>query len=142
MNLLLLAESGRELTTGFFNMQEQVDCSNIVRVIVAGNSIITPEIVEDDTKTVRQYYHASVLLDACRHTAMLTSLNRKSTAMTDQSSIQSRPRSLTASYRIFAPVCLWTSCPETKIPQVSLCLSNPCILHSSHLLANTPHFTV
>lgn len=34
--------------------KEQVDCSNIVRVIVAGNSIITPEAAEDDTKTVRQ----------------------------------------------------------------------------------------
>lgn len=29
-----------------------MDCANIVRVIIAGNSIVAPEAIEEDTKTV------------------------------------------------------------------------------------------
>ncbi|KAF9368649.1 hypothetical protein CPB97_004403 [Podila verticillata] len=56
LELDLLAEY---LTGDLGVSKEQVDCSNIVRVIVAGNSIITPEIVEDDTKTKKYGYDRS-----------------------------------------------------------------------------------
>lgn len=51
LELDLLAEY---LTGDLGVSKEQVDCAHIVRVIVAGNSIFTPEIVEDDTKAVRR----------------------------------------------------------------------------------------
>ncbi|KAG0031387.1 hypothetical protein BGZ81_001295 [Podila clonocystis] len=56
LELDLLAEY---LTGDLGASKDQVDCSNIVRVIVAGNSIFTPEVVEDDTKTKKYGYDRS-----------------------------------------------------------------------------------
>ncbi|KAF9195271.1 hypothetical protein BGZ51_002786 [Haplosporangium sp. Z 767] len=50
------------LTGEIGGTKEQTNCSNIVRVIVAGNSIITPEIVEDDTKTKKYGYDRSTFV--------------------------------------------------------------------------------
>ncbi|KAG0322224.1 hypothetical protein BGZ99_003423 [Dissophora globulifera] len=39
--------------------KEQTDCANIVRVIFAGNSLITPDVIEDDTKAKKYGYDRS-----------------------------------------------------------------------------------
>ncbi|KAG0336960.1 hypothetical protein BG000_005958 [Podila horticola] len=57
LELDLLAEY---LTGDLGVSKEQVDCAHIVRVIVAGNSIFTPEIVEDDTKAKKYGYDRSI----------------------------------------------------------------------------------
>ncbi|KAI7817596.1 DNA polymerase alpha/epsilon subunit B-domain-containing protein [Gamsiella multidivaricata] len=43
-------------------LQEQAEGANLVRVIIAGNSIVTPEIVEDDTKTKKYGYDRSTFV--------------------------------------------------------------------------------
>ncbi|KAF9907612.1 hypothetical protein BX616_000372 [Lobosporangium transversale] len=53
LELDLLAEY---LTGEIGDIKEQTECANIVRVIFAGNSIVTPEIVEDDSKGKKYGY--------------------------------------------------------------------------------------
>ncbi|KAF9999862.1 hypothetical protein BGZ65_004843 [Modicella reniformis] len=53
LELDLLAEY---LTGEIGGIKEQTDCANIVRVILAGNSIVTPENVEEDTKSKKYGY--------------------------------------------------------------------------------------
>ncbi|KAF9573126.1 hypothetical protein EC968_008975 [Mortierella alpina] len=59
LELDLLAEY---LTGEIGNTKEQLDCANIVRVIIAGNSIVAPEPVEEDTKTKKYGYDKSLFL--------------------------------------------------------------------------------
>ncbi|KAG0203296.1 hypothetical protein BGX28_004392 [Mortierella sp. GBA30] len=59
LELDLLAEY---LTGEIGGTKEQTDCANIVRVIIAGNSIITPEVTEDDTKTKKYGYDRSTFI--------------------------------------------------------------------------------
>ncbi|KAG0016954.1 hypothetical protein BGZ80_008744 [Entomortierella chlamydospora] len=56
LQLDLLAEY---LTGEIGGTKEQTNSSNIVRVMIAGNSIVTPEIVEDDTKAKKYGYDRS-----------------------------------------------------------------------------------
>ncbi|KAG0357679.1 hypothetical protein BGZ54_000231 [Gamsiella multidivaricata] len=55
----LLAEY---LTGEIGGLEEQAEGANLVRVIIAGNSIVTPEIVEDDTKTKKYGYDRSTFV--------------------------------------------------------------------------------
>ncbi|KAF9173907.1 hypothetical protein BGX21_008206 [Mortierella sp. AD011] len=56
LQLDLLAEY---LTGEIGGIKEQTNSSNIVRVMIAGNSIVTPEIVEDDMKAKKYGYDRS-----------------------------------------------------------------------------------
>ncbi|KAF9201988.1 hypothetical protein BGZ49_007825 [Haplosporangium sp. Z 27] len=59
LDLDLLAEY---LTGEIGGASEQKNCSSIVRVIIAGNSIVTPDITEDDTKAKKYGYDRSLFV--------------------------------------------------------------------------------
>ncbi|KAI1309500.1 hypothetical protein EDD11_004086 [Mortierella claussenii] len=59
LQLDILAEY---LTGEIGSTKEQTDCANIVRVIIAGNSIVSPDIIEDDTKAKKYGYDRSKFL--------------------------------------------------------------------------------
>ncbi|KAF9119640.1 hypothetical protein BGW39_000157 [Mortierella sp. 14UC] len=52
------------LTGEIGGVKEQTNCANIVRVVIAGNSIVTPQVVEDDTKTKKYGYDRSTFVTA------------------------------------------------------------------------------
>ncbi|KAF9146402.1 hypothetical protein BGX30_000748 [Mortierella sp. GBA39] len=52
------------LTGEIGGAKEQTDCANIVRVVIAGNSIVTPPPVEDDSKAKKYGYDRSTFVTA------------------------------------------------------------------------------
>ncbi|KAG9071958.1 hypothetical protein KI688_006177 [Linnemannia hyalina] len=52
------------LTGEIGGVKEQTNCTNIVRVVIAGNSIVTPPPVEDDSKAKKYGYDRSTFVTA------------------------------------------------------------------------------
>ncbi|KAF8938012.1 hypothetical protein BGZ58_001753 [Dissophora ornata] len=132
LELDLLAEY---LTGEIGGTKEQIACANIVRVILAGNSIVTPEIVEDDTKAKKYGYDRSTFVT--EPTTALDSFLREvcSSVSVDIMPGESDPSSITMPQQPIHPALLQSAREYSTFQSVTnpywSCVDNVTLLGTS-----------